>query len=569
MFGFTYSSYSYALGCYLVANPKRVEIITATTKVFSHLKEFLRLASNLILLKFYCSLSAVLKVCIMKIPSVNNTHISAALGLSLVALPTSITAESHWSYHKSCESYKNRLTPAIHQATSILTQVSERLSLENRYAYPPRGTSLADFISVDPEDQTLVDIAYSDLAFALKQISAVVGDQTDDLKTASLAIYCNDDHVKAHKDGYWWDSDNGIAVPGSFPKRPCDGPEGRTYADYNKDKRVIIMCPAVWNSAWEGFDKIDWIRKPSSNSPGNYPIDAWEGSSLAIKIMHKLVHATDTAHFPGTITIHTDTGYILSLNCKLLRYSLTIRQLTSILYSDYFKGITGRSSGVSFTGRNGIYPLSYHDMIYNADSVVQSVVANRLSTSRISTSVAEYAPCGEAARHSTDGDGRKGSCISVVGNFQRSYSGIKAEVRPPWKETRGWVADRYGIATRASLKHVLSYLYLISGVSYPCDEIYISRTLAADSKLHSKTQILLLFATTNHHAKRKGTRECDDAERRVEDSIFSVDKATAGRDMSSGGFAARAQAAAAHNVNSGYSGQASQSGNQPSGQAPK
>ncbi|KAI0436825.1 hypothetical protein F4803DRAFT_556616 [Xylaria telfairii] len=52
-------------------------------------------------------------------------------------------------------------------------------------------------------------------------------------------------------------------------------------------------------------------------------------------------------------------------------------------------------------------------------------------------------------------------------------------------------------------------------------------------------------------------------------SRIQSSQATAGRDMSSGGFAARAQSAAAHNVNSGYSGQASQSNDQPSAQAPK
>ncbi|KAI0468418.1 hypothetical protein F4859DRAFT_516968 [Xylaria cf. heliscus] len=57
-------------------------------------------------------------------------------------------------------------------------------------------------------------------------------------------------------------------------------------------------------------------------------------------------------------------------------------------------------------------------------------------------------------------------------------------------------------------------------------------------------------------------------------SNIQSSQAKAGRDMSSGGFAARAQAAGAHNVNSGYvggtgTGQASQGGNQPSGQGKK
>ncbi|RYC56927.1 hypothetical protein CHU98_g9268, partial [Xylaria longipes] len=53
-------------------------------------------------------------------------------------------------------------------------------------------------------------------------------------------------------------------------------------------------------------------------------------------------------------------------------------------------------------------------------------------------------------------------------------------------------------------------------------------------------------------------------------SRIQSSQATAGRDMSSGGFAARAQSAAARNENSGYSGgnsQAAQGGNQTSGPA--
>lgn len=71
--------------------------------------------------------------------------------VSLTAL--AITATAQWTYDAtSCKEYTERVSKAVPYAALTLSDVTDRLSPENREKYPLLGTALADFFSDDSKD---------------------------------------------------------------------------------------------------------------------------------------------------------------------------------------------------------------------------------------------------------------------------------------------------------------------------------------------------------------------------------------------------------------------------------